>query len=250
MEAPASPFAQTVAYGQEIDLTPRAFTVQEAPARSEVTAERAKAPARRPAWKKRATIAAVTFAAVAATVAVVQSGLLRTTAAAPAKPADASRSAPAAVPPQSPPAAVATTKPAATTTPAAPAPTTTAKPATPPAPAVTAAAAEAPAPAAATPAAPASSALPSYVSEPGVRFLTRVAVQRAERTCHRRGRAVGKALVYVTFAQNGRATEARVEGEPIESAPVARCIKDQLYAVVIPKFDGAPFTVSEPITLY
>jgi hypothetical protein len=252
-----------MAYGSEIDLTPRAFALQEPPPSTEpVVQVIAAIPSRRARpWRQRAVIAAVAVSAIAgAAVAVTRTGMLQS-GAAPKAAAPAVELKPS-VP------AIAAPKPISATAPAeATAPKRDAVPSTPveaalaaPAPSATTvepilAATAPPAPVEATPAiAPATATnaarLPSYVSEPGVLFLTRVAVQRAERTCHRRGRAVGKAQVFVTFAPNGRAVEARVEGEPIASAPVARCIKDQLFSVVIPKFDGAAFTVSEPITLY
>jgi hypothetical protein len=265
-EPAASPFAQTVAYGPDSDLTPRAFGFQdpapaaEAPPPPAEPGQLAARPAR--AWPKRAAVAAVAFVGIAAAaIAVVRSGALDRAASQAELPSVKGKieTPVAAVAPPSAPAATAPTPTApAPTAPAATAPATIA-PEPSPAPEPTAAVATAAA--RATPSAPAAAtapaatndgmaALPAYVSEPGVRFLTRVAVQRAERTCHRRGRAVGKAQVFATFMPNGRVSQARVEGEPIESAPVSRCIKDQLYAVVIPKFDGAPFTVSEPITLY
>jgi hypothetical protein len=271
--APASAFAKTMAYGSDIDLTPRAFALPDAPPSTEpmvqVIAEVPTSRAR--PWRRRAVIAAVAVMAIAgAALAVTRTGMLRGEAAskAAATRVEVKPAAPAAAVPQ-PKAAPAPVKaaPVPVETPparveAAPAQHDVAasppvdKAAIEPAPA----ARVEPTPAAVAPSPTANSGrppsriaqrvLPAYVSEPGVLFLTRVAVQRAERPCHRRGRAVGKAQVFVTFAPNGRATDARVEGEPIASAPVARCIKDQLFSVIIPKFDGASFTVSEPITLY
>jgi hypothetical protein len=262
-EPAASPFAQTVAYGPDSDLTPRAFGFQdpapaaEAPPRPAEPEQLSAQPAR--GFRKRAAVAAVAFLGVAAAaVAVVRSGALDRAASQaelPSVKGPIEKPVAAAAPPLAPAATAPTPTAPAPTAPAATAPAAIA-PAPSPAPEPTAAAAApaAPsAPAAATAPSTANDgtgALPAYVSEPGVRFLTRVAVQRAERTCHRRGRAVGKAQVFATFMPNGRVSQARVEGEPIESAPVSRCIKDQLYAVVIPKFTGASFTVSEPITLY
>lgn len=262
-EPAASPFAQTVAYGPDSDLTPRAFGFQdpapaaEAPPQPAEPERLSARPAR--AWPKRTAVAALAFLGVAAAaMAVVRSGALERAASQaelPSVKGQLEKPVAAAAPPPAPAATAPTPTAPAPTAPAATAPAAIA-PAPSPAPEPTAAAAApaAPsAPAAATAPSAANDgpgALPAYVSEPGVRFLTRVAVQRAERTCHRRGRAVGKAQVFATFMPNGRVSQARVEGEPIESAPVSRCIKDQLYAVVIPKFTGAPFTVSEPITLY
>lgn len=239
--AAVSPFAQTAAYSAEIDLTPRAFAIHEAPPRELAPVQEVARASR--TGRKRAVIGAVALVGVAlvAAVGVSQSGVLRraTPPLAAAKPAAAKPATAKAVELK---AAVAA--PAATQQQPKPAATPVLAPAAAPA-------AEASAPVTrAEPAAPAStSGIPSYVSEPGVLFLTRVAIQRAERTCHRGGRAVGTAQVFATFMPNGRVSQARIEGEPIASAPVARCIKDQLFSVVIPKFEGASFTVSEPITL-
>jgi hypothetical protein len=234
--APASAFAKTMAYGSDIDLTPRAFALPDAPASTEPVVQLiAEVPiSRARPWRRRGVIAAVAITAIAgAALAVTRTGMLSGEASskAAATRVEVKPAAPAAAVPQ--PKAAIEPAPAALAepTPAAVAPSPAASPGPPPS-------------------TIAQRVLPAYVSEPGVLFLTRVAVQRAERTCHRRGRAVGKAQVFVTFTPNGRATDARVEGEPIASAPVARCIKDQLFSVIIPKFDGAAFTVSEPITLY
>jgi hypothetical protein len=265
-EPAASPFAQTVAYGPDSDLTPRAFGFQDPAPAAEALPQpvEPEQPSARPAraWPKRTAVAALAFLGVAAAaMAVVRSGALDRAASQaelPSVKGQIEKPVAAAAPPPAPAATAPTPTAPAPTAPAATAPAAIA-PAPSPAPEPTAAVAAVAKPAApSTPAAATApsaandgtGALPAYVSEPGVRFLTRVAVQRAERTCHRRGRAVGKAQVFATFTSNGRVSQARVEGEPIESAPVSRCIKDQLYAVVIPKFTGAPFTVSEPITLY
>jgi hypothetical protein len=60
---------------------------------------------------------------------------------------------------------------------------------------------------------------------------------------------VGTAQVYVTFAPNGRVVAARLEGEPLASAPVARCLLDQARSISLPKFEGEPFTIRQTITL-
>ncbi len=74
------------------------------------------------------------------------------------------------------------------------------------------------------------------------------AKKRAEK-CHLSGRAVGEAEVVVTFAPNGRVQSSVVKGEPIASAPVAACIRANMDAVLIPEFEGEPFTVSQSVTL-
>lgn len=71
---------------------------------------------------------------------------------------------------------------------------------------------------------------------------------RAER-CHLGGRVTGTAAVVLTFEGNGRVSQARVEGEPIASAPVATCILTHARSILIPKFSGPSFTLRRPITL-
>ncbi len=90
--------------------------------------------------------------------------------------------------------------------------------------------------------------IPDYVSKPAVSYLTGVAIRRAQR-CHPRGHAVGTAQLFITFAPNGYVSEARLEGEPLQSAPVASCILDQARSIRMPKFEGAPFTYVRTITM-
>ncbi len=104
--------------------------------------------------------------------------------------------------------------------------------------------------ASAAPAAPAASsfAIPSYVSEKVVLGRTEIQLRKAE-ACHPGGRAVGKAQVFLTFKPDGHVSEARIEGEPIASAPVAACILEHMRSTYVPKFDGAPFTIRQSIRL-
>jgi hypothetical protein len=74
------------------------------------------------------------------------------------------------------------------------------------------------------------------------------AVQKAEQ-CDLWGRVTGTARLFVTFAPSGRVTDARLEGEPLESAAVARCILHQARAASLPPFQGPAFTVARKITL-
>jgi hypothetical protein len=92
------------------------------------------------------------------------------------------------------------------------------------------------------------SGLPSYVDAPSVLYLTRVALRRAVH-CHPLGHAVGTADVYITFAPSGVVSDARLEGEPLASAPVARCILESVRAIGARKFNGEPFTLHQTITL-
>jgi hypothetical protein len=96
--------------------------------------------------------------------------------------------------------------------------------------------------------APEASEPPSYVHGPTVSHRIWLALRRAER-CQLDGRAVGSAEVFVTFSPNGRVSAARIEGEPVASAPVARCILDQARSIRIAKFDGDEFTLHQSIVL-
>ncbi len=103
------------------------------------------------------------------------------------------------------------------------------------------------------PAAPAVAAtdeseIPSTVNARTVLARTAVALRRAER-CHPWGHAVGSADVFVTFAPRGRVVAARIEGEPLASAPVARCILERVQSVKIPAYKGEQFTLRQKITL-
>jgi hypothetical protein len=90
--------------------------------------------------------------------------------------------------------------------------------------------------------------IPDYVSRSIVLYRTAIGVRRGTR-CHPGGHAVGTADVYLTFTPKGRVSEARLDGEPLESSAVASCIVDHLRAVRIPAFNGAPFTVKQSITM-
>lgn len=67
--------------------------------------------------------------------------------------------------------------------------------------------------------------------------------------CHKEGRSVGTAELFVTFAPSGKVSQAALVGEPIASAPVSRCILDYARAIFLPPFEGPSFTVSRTITL-
>lgn len=90
--------------------------------------------------------------------------------------------------------------------------------------------------------------IPAYVSKSALEVGADVAVRRAQR-CHPGGHAVGTATMFITFETNGVVSHARIEGEPLASAPVARCILEHARAIRIPKFAGAPFTFARKITM-
>lgn len=90
--------------------------------------------------------------------------------------------------------------------------------------------------------------VPAGVNPLVVEHRTRAVLARAQR-CHLGGRATGTARVFFTFDSTGKVEAARIEGEPIASAPVAECILIHARSLIIPKYDGPSFTVSRPITL-
>lgn len=67
--------------------------------------------------------------------------------------------------------------------------------------------------------------------------------------CHRGGRAGGTARAIVRFASSGLVEDVRIEGEPIASAPVSRCIVSYLRWMRIPAFEGPSFEVTREFTL-
>ncbi|HMA96652.1 MAG TPA: hypothetical protein VKP30_28395 [Polyangiaceae bacterium] len=90
--------------------------------------------------------------------------------------------------------------------------------------------------------------IPDYVNKPTLLFVSDVAVRRSQR-CHPQGHAVGTAQLFVTFSPNGRVSAARLEGEPLASAPVAKCILSHARAIQMPKFKGQAFTHVISVTL-
>jgi len=67
--------------------------------------------------------------------------------------------------------------------------------------------------------------------------------------CHRAGRPIGTAKATLTFGPSGRILHAELEGEPIASNPVGKCILSFLRSMMIPAFAGPEFTVTREITL-
>lgn len=92
------------------------------------------------------------------------------------------------------------------------------------------------------------SELPQGVTLSSVQYRARLRMLRAEK-CHQGGRATGNATVMITFGPKGAVTDAAVIGEPIASAPVSNCLLLYARSIVVPEFEGAPFTVAYPITL-
>ena len=90
--------------------------------------------------------------------------------------------------------------------------------------------------------------VPEGVDELVVRARFKSVLRRAAR-CHPFGHAVGTALVTVTFAPSGKVSHATLQGEPLASAPVGECVLAHARSVIIPRFNGEPFKLSESVTL-
>jgi hypothetical protein len=67
--------------------------------------------------------------------------------------------------------------------------------------------------------------------------------------CHSGGRASGNVSVEVSFVPEGRVERVQLQGEPIASAPVAKCIETYFESMLLPAYDGTPFTIVEQLTL-
>jgi hypothetical protein len=85
-------------------------------------------------------------------------------------------------------------------------------------------------------------------NETQLRQVVSSVVQKAEK-CDLWGCPKGTAQLFMTFEPSGRVKQARLVGEPIASAAVARCILHHARAATVPAFDGPAFTVSRTITL-
>jgi hypothetical protein len=88
----------------------------------------------------------------------------------------------------------------------------------------------------------------AYYDQAVLKQVLRWALRNSEE-CHKEGRAAGSAELFITFEPSGTVSEAKLVGEPIASAPVARCVLDYARAILLPPFDGPAFTVSRTLTL-
>jgi hypothetical protein len=67
--------------------------------------------------------------------------------------------------------------------------------------------------------------------------------------CHKGGRPAGTVKAVLTFGPAGKILQAQLEGEPIASNPVSKCILSFLRSMMIPAFTGPEFTITREITL-
>jgi predicted Zn finger-like uncharacterized protein len=154
--------------------------------------------------------------------------------------APSGETAPAAVAPGSPPPKVEAEKVErkVAATPRADKPAAPAAPAGLPPPPV---AAPAPAPAAPAPAAPAAGGSGDFDRAAALSALSAAAT--ASQSCKKPDGPTGSGRIAVTFANNGTATTAAVEGPPFAGTPVGGCVAARFRGVHIPPFGGSPITV-------
>lgn len=90
--------------------------------------------------------------------------------------------------------------------------------------------------------------VPKSVAESVLEERLARTLRRATR-CPTNRRDLGEAQLFMTFGSNGHVQDAYLEGEPLASAPVSRCILEHAKATRIPSFQGAAFTVARRISL-
>jgi hypothetical protein len=112
------------------------------------------------------------------------------------------------------------------------------------------------APSATEPALAASPAEPSREPAPAASGYNQKALEGAlhwgitqAEACHRGGRPTGTARATMTFSPSGKISQFVLEGEPIASAAVGKCVTSYLRSVMIPPFNGSEFTITREITL-
>jgi predicted Zn finger-like uncharacterized protein len=99
----------------------------------------------------------------------------------------------------------------------------------------------APAPAAPAPAAPAAGGSGDFDRAAALSALSAAAT--AAQSCKKPDGPTGSGRVAVTFANNGTATTASVEGPPFAGTPVGGCVAARFRSVHIPPFGGSVITV-------
>jgi predicted Zn finger-like uncharacterized protein len=102
-------------------------------------------------------------------------------------------------------------------------------------------AAPAPAPAAPAPAAPAAGGSGDFDRAAALSALSAAAT--AAQSCKKPDGPTGSGRIAVTFANNGTATTAAVEGPPFAGTPVGGCVAARFRGVHIPPFGGSVITV-------
>jgi len=97
------------------------------------------------------------------------------------------------------------------------------------------------APAPAAPAAPAAGGSGDFDRAAALSALSAAAT--AAQSCRKPDGPTGSGRVAVTFANNGTATTANVEGPPFAGTPVGGCVAARFRSVHIPPFGGSVITV-------
>jgi|GEM_PF-683882 len=72
----------------------------------------------------------------------------------------------------------------------------------------------------------------------------------AAMSCKQEGGPQGNATVRVTFAPNGRSTNAVIDGPPFAGTPVGGCIASKFRGLQIPPFGGSPVTVRITVPIF
>jgi len=72
----------------------------------------------------------------------------------------------------------------------------------------------------------------------------------AAMACKQEGGPQGNATVRVTFAPNGRSTNAVIDGPPFAGTPVGGCIASKFRGLQIPPFGGSPVTVRVTVPIF
>jgi predicted Zn finger-like uncharacterized protein len=106
-----------------------------------------------------------------------------------------------------------------------------------------------PPPAPAAPAAPAPAAGGSGDFDRAAALSALSAAATAAQSCKKSDGPTGSGRIAVTFANNGQATTANVEGPPFAGTPVGGCVAARFRGTHVPPFGGAPITVHKTFNI-
>ena len=106
-----------------------------------------------------------------------------------------------------------------------------------------------PAPAPAAPAAPAPAAGGSGDFDRAAALSALSAAATAAQSCKKSDGPTGSGRIAVTFANNGQATTANVEGPPFAGTPVGGCVAARFRGTHVPPYSGAPITVHKTFNI-
>jgi len=106
-----------------------------------------------------------------------------------------------------------------------------------------------PAPAPAAPAAPAPAAGGSGDFDRAAALSALSAAATAAQSCKKSDGPTGSGRIAVTFANNGQATTANVEGPPFAGTAVGGCVAARFRGTHVPPYSGAPITVHKTFNI-